>query len=70
MSELIEYKYLNMNTEQFAKNQILLFEQLRGCDASIKSVCVGPVTLVAAGSGEFSEKDAVELCEKLTKEVL
>jgi len=69
MSELIEYKYLNMNTEQLAKNQILLFEQLRGCDASIKSVCVGSMTLVAAGSGEFSEQDAVELCERLSKEV-
>lgn len=66
--QVLQYKYLNMDNKRFYEDAGKLAECFRGqrhlCRAIPSDPQYGQI-LIAAGTGEFSERDATKLCRIL-----
>lgn len=63
----ISYRYLNMNTREFVASNADFAEAFRGKKHMLRVIPSEeyPQILVAAGSFEFSEREAIMMCTKL-----
>jgi len=62
----ISYRYLNMNTREFVSSNADFAESFRGKKHMLRVIPneEGQI-LVAAGASEFSEREAIMMCNKL-----
>lgn len=63
----ISYRYLNMNTREFVASNADFAKAFRGKKHMLRVIPSEeyPQILVAAGSFEFSEREAIMMCTKL-----
>lgn len=63
----ISYRYLNMNTREFVESNADFARAFRGKKHMLRVIpsLEYPQILVAAGSSEFSEREAIMMCTKL-----
>ena len=63
----ISYRYLNMNTREFVASNADFAEAFRGKKHLLRVIPSPEHThiLVAAGISEFSEREAIMMCNKL-----
>ncbi len=63
----IRYRYLNMTTREFVASNAVFAEAFRGKKHMLRIIPSEehPQILVAAGISEFSEREAIMMCNKL-----
>ncbi len=63
----ISYRYLNMNSREFVESNAVFAKAFRGKKHMLRIIPSEeyPQILVAAGSFEFSEREAIMMCTKL-----